>query len=108
MNRVVVRMAKAWTLCVAISGALAAKETTLRETIDGIFKEWDQPDSPGASVAVIQHDESFPEPVSADTFASRFWFIPEVKFLRDALGAVTSATFGGGRITGVKFQKVQR
>lgn len=51
------RTAKTWALGVAMSGVVAAQDATLRQAIDGIFKEWDQPDSPGASVAVIQHGE---------------------------------------------------
>lgn len=39
------------------ASALTAQDTSLKEVIDGVFKEWNHPDSPGASVAVIHRGE---------------------------------------------------
>jgi hypothetical protein len=44
--------------------------------------------------------------VSADVFSSEWWFIPEVKFARDASGSLDRVILGGGRITGITFRKV--
>jgi CubicO group peptidase (beta-lactamase class C family) len=56
MYRKLLGAVKVGVLGVMLSGALAAQDdATLRDTIDSIFKDWSHPDSPGASVAVIQH-----------------------------------------------------
>jgi hypothetical protein len=56
----------------------------------------------------LKHGEGPLEPVAPDAFASSFWFIPEVKFVRDDSGTVTALKLGGGRVTGVTFRKVAR
>lgn len=56
----------------------------------------------------LKHGESVLEPLVGDTFTSRFRFMPEVRFLRDTAGSVSAVTLGGGRVTGVTFQKVFR
>jgi hypothetical protein len=56
----------------------------------------------------LKHGHSELVASTADAFSSAFWFIPEVKFVRDGSGAVTTMILGGGRITGVTFQKITR
>lgn len=41
--------------------------------------------------------------VAKDQFRTTTWFMPEVRFGRDAAGKVTEMTIGGNRVTGVRF-----
>ena len=54
----------------------------------------------------LKHGETGLEPASADVFSSGFWFMPEVRFARDASGSIDRVILGGGRITGITFRKV--
>lgn len=59
-------------------------------------------------VTHLKHGESQLMAVGPDAFVSKFWFMPEVTFERDAAGVVVAAKLGGGRVTGVKFRKLTR
>lgn len=52
-----VRAALTAFLPILFAVGLPAQDATLRQVIDEMFTEWNRPDSPGASVAVIQHGE---------------------------------------------------
>jgi CubicO group peptidase (beta-lactamase class C family) len=49
------------------------------------------------------HGEIALAPVAKDQFRSATWFMPEVKFSRDATGRVTEMALGGNRVGGVRF-----
>jgi hypothetical protein len=49
------------------------------------------------------HGEIALTPVAKDQFRSGTWFMPEVKFGRDAAGKVTEMSLGGNRVSGVRF-----
>jgi CubicO group peptidase (beta-lactamase class C family) len=49
------------------------------------------------------HGEIALTQVEKDRFSSQTWFMPEIRFERDASGRVVAVTLGGGRITGVRF-----
>jgi len=49
------------------------------------------------------HGEIALTPTAKDQFRSSTWFMPEVKFTRDAAGKVTGVTVGGNRVSGLKF-----
>lgn len=51
------------------------------------------------------HGEIALTPVQKDQFASGWWFAPQVKFVRDATGAINGVTMGGGRVTAVAFTR---
>ena len=44
-------------------------------------------------------------PAAPDQFATREWFMPEVRFQRDPSGKVSGVTLGGGRLTGILFKR---
>jgi hypothetical protein len=44
-------------------------------------------------------------PTMPDQFATRTWFMAEVKFQRDQSGKVSGMTLGGGRLTGILFKR---
>jgi CubicO group peptidase (beta-lactamase class C family) len=44
-------------------------------------------------------------PTTQDQFATREWFMSEVKFQRDQSGKVSGMTLGGGRLTGILFKR---
>lgn len=50
-----------------------------------------------------RHGEIALTPVAKDTLRSAMWFMPEVKFLRDAAGKVTGMTLGGNRVAAIRF-----
>jgi CubicO group peptidase (beta-lactamase class C family) len=49
------------------------------------------------------HGEIALTPVAKDQLRSATWFMPEIKFIRDAAGKVTAMTLGGNRVTGIRF-----
>ena len=52
----------------------------------------------------IRHGSVELLPTMPDQFATRTWFMAEVKFLRDQTGKVSGMTMGGGRLTGILFK----
>lgn len=56
-------------------------------------------------VSHLRHGEMALTPESRDRFRSKWWFMPNVEFLRDSQGSVTGAKLGGGRVTGVRFTR---
>ncbi len=53
----------------------------------------------------IRHGSIELLPVLRDQFATRTWFMAEVKFERDQAGKVSGMTLGGGRVTGILFKR---
>jgi hypothetical protein len=49
------------------------------------------------------HGEIPLRPVAKDELASSTWFMPSVRFTRDAAGAVNGVVLGGNRVAGVRF-----
>jgi CubicO group peptidase (beta-lactamase class C family) len=53
----------------------------------------------------VHHGEIALVPTAQDRFSTTEWFMPEVKFLRDASNQVSGLTLGGGRVTGIRFTR---
>lgn len=53
----------------------------------------------------IRHGKIELSPTMQDQFATREWFMAEVKFQRDRSGRVSGVTLGGGRLTGILFKR---
>jgi len=53
----------------------------------------------------IRHGNIELFPTMQDQFATRQWFMGQVKFQRDASGKVSGVTLGGGRLTGILFKR---
>jgi len=53
----------------------------------------------------IRHGTINLRPTMPDRFATREWFMSEVKFQRDPSGKVFGMTLGGGRLTGILFKR---
>jgi hypothetical protein len=53
----------------------------------------------------LHHGEIALYPVSKDRFSTREWFMPEVRFLRDSSNSISGVTLGGGRVTGILFNR---
>lgn len=53
----------------------------------------------------IRNGEFSLTPTFRDQFKSSLWFAPEIKFVRNPAGEVAGATFGGGRVTAVRFER---
>ncbi len=51
------------------------------------------------------HGETLLTPSDKDHFRSGAWFMPDVRFLRDASGNVVGMTLGGGRVTRIRFSR---
>jgi CubicO group peptidase (beta-lactamase class C family) len=51
------------------------------------------------------HGEIALTPTEKDHFASDWWFAPQVKFVRDAAGAISGVTLGGGRVGAIAFTR---
>ena len=49
------------------------------------------------------HGEIALTPVAKDQFRGAAWFMPDVRFVRDAGGKVTALTMGGNRVAGIRF-----
>lgn len=49
------------------------------------------------------HGEIVLRPVGKDEFRTATWFMPSVRFTRDAAGSVTGVVLGGNRVTGLRF-----
>jgi CubicO group peptidase (beta-lactamase class C family) len=52
--------------------------------------------------------ESVLTPIAKDRFVSTQWFMPEVQFRRDSFGGILPVTLGGGRVTGIRFDRSGR
>jgi hypothetical protein len=52
----------------------------------------------------VRHGEIALKPVAKDEFSGS-WFMRQVKFLRDNAGRITGLTMGGGRVTGIRFNR---
>jgi CubicO group peptidase (beta-lactamase class C family) len=57
------------------------------------------------NVRHAHHGEIALTPIQKDQFASGWWFAPQVKFVRDAAGAITGMTLGGGRVAAIAFTR---
>jgi CubicO group peptidase (beta-lactamase class C family) len=53
----------------------------------------------------IRHGSVGLLPTVQDQFATREWFMTQVKFQRDASGQISGVTMGGGRLTGILFKR---
>ncbi len=53
----------------------------------------------------IRHGSIELLPALPDQFATRTWFMAELKFQRDPSGKVSGMTLGGGRLTGILFKR---
>jgi CubicO group peptidase (beta-lactamase class C family) len=53
----------------------------------------------------IRHGTIELSPAAQDEFATRQWFMAQVKFQRDPSGHVSGVTLGGGRLTGILFKR---
>src|SRR5208282_2431757 len=53
----------------------------------------------------IRHGNIELLPTMQDQFATREWFMAQVKFQRDSSGQVSGVTLGGGRLTGILFKR---
>jgi CubicO group peptidase (beta-lactamase class C family) len=53
----------------------------------------------------IRHGDIRLYPAGQDRFTTREWFMPEVHFLRDSANKVSGLTFGGGRVTAIRFNR---
>jgi hypothetical protein len=51
----------------------------------------------------IRHGEIPLTPSGPDRFTTTEWFMPEAAFQRDSSNHISGVTFGGGRITGIRF-----
>jgi CubicO group peptidase (beta-lactamase class C family) len=52
----------------------------------------------------VRHGEIALKPTAKDEFSGS-WFMQQVKFLRDNAGRITALTIGGGRVTGIRFDR---
>jgi CubicO group peptidase (beta-lactamase class C family) len=53
----------------------------------------------------IRHGETPLVASGPDRCTSHEWFMPEVKFQRDSSGKVSAMILGGGRVTGIRFER---
>ncbi len=53
----------------------------------------------------IRHGNINLFPAMPDQFRTGEWFMPEVKFQRDASGTISGVTLGGERLTGILFKR---
>jgi CubicO group peptidase (beta-lactamase class C family) len=53
----------------------------------------------------LRHGEIGLSPAGKDRFSTQEWFMPEVRFLRDSSNSISGLTLGGGRVTGIRFQR---
>ncbi|HEY5910849.1 MAG TPA: serine hydrolase domain-containing protein [Verrucomicrobiae bacterium] len=51
------------------------------------------------------HGEISLLPTGKDQFSASEWFMPNVKFLRDASGQISGLTLGGGRVAAIRFSR---
>lgn len=53
----------------------------------------------------IRHGEIALIPAGPDRFTTKEWFLPEARFLWDGTNGVSGVTLGGGRVTGIRFDR---
>lgn len=58
-----------------------------------------------AAIDHAHHGEATLSPVAKDHFRSGQWFMPDVRFARDASGKVVAMMLGGNRVTGIRFAR---